>query len=203
MTKEQQQVREWMQKFGQETPEKPTIPSLEVRKLRAKLILEEALETCHALNMHPYLKRNHYEDDMLEEDSYGFWEDSKQQVDLSLIADGCEDLKVVTEGTLVACGLVEKEHISYGLDLSPEQEYRDPLFDEVMRSNNSKLWNSEDLEKEYPSGLPEGWTFKIIAEHPEVEGVYAALVKDKDGKIIKPPSYSPPQLQPIIEKMSK
>ena len=45
MTENQKQVRDWMSAFGQETPDKPGIPSLEVRKLRAKLILEEALET--------------------------------------------------------------------------------------------------------------------------------------------------------------
>lgn len=44
MNKEQKQVREFMQVFGQECPQKPIIPSLEIRKLRAKLIMEEALE---------------------------------------------------------------------------------------------------------------------------------------------------------------
>lgn len=49
MLKHQQKVREFMQKAGQETPDKPTIPNREVRYLRAKLILEECLEAIDAL----------------------------------------------------------------------------------------------------------------------------------------------------------
>lgn len=49
MLKHQQKVREFMQKAGQETPDKPKIPSRENRYLRAKLILEEAIEAIDAL----------------------------------------------------------------------------------------------------------------------------------------------------------
>lgn len=45
MTKEQLAVKEFMLKAGQECPNKPTIPNLKTRKLRAKLMLEETLET--------------------------------------------------------------------------------------------------------------------------------------------------------------
>jgi hypothetical protein len=47
------------------------------------------------------------------------------------------------------------------------------LFKEVHRSNMSKLW----LDKDTPY-----------------------VVKDKAGKVLKPPTYSPPNLQPILEK---
>lgn len=88
-----------MRKADQEIPSKPTIPSEEIRKLRATLILEEALETIAALGFEvvsgdgtpgigiaPYGKPN------LEE-----------------IADGCADLSVVTIGTLSACGIHDEE----------------------------------------------------------------------------------------------
>jgi predicted HAD superfamily Cof-like phosphohydrolase len=170
MTNEQKQVKDWMVKFGQECPEKPVIPSLEIRKLRAKLILEEALETIMALGLFPYMRRTHYEDDMIEDDSIGLWEDPKGRADLKEIADGCEDLKVVTEGTLIACGLVK----DYGEEWKDLTE--DPLFNEVMRSNNSKMWQ--------------------IGEHE------FKTVKDSDGKVIKSPSYFPPNLQPIINELN-
>lgn len=123
MTNEQANVRDWMKAFGQETPEKPEIPSLEVRKLRAKLILEEALETleglgfklndpCTGLQFNIMAALNHC---------------SIVKPNLTEILDGCEDLKVVTEGTLIACGLVTPNE-------DPEV-YEDPYFNEVMRSN--------------------------------------------------------------------
>lgn len=199
MTSEQNNVREWMQAFGQETPEKPIIPSLEVRKLRAKLILEEALETCKALGFDP--DDGHLVDDML---------DIATIVEPSLkeIADGCEDLKVVTEGTLVACGLVKTIYC--------DKMDKDPLFDEVMRSNWSKMWTTDEVNKrgvvtdgdseafdataiigQDTLGDEEGWTYKAV------EGTNKWLVKDSNGKVIKSPSYSPANLEPIIEEMKK
>lgn len=196
MTNSQKSVRDWMAAFGQKTPEKPCVPSLEVRKLRAKLILEEALETCYALNMHPYLRRNHYEDDMLEEDSYVFWEDKNQEIKLSDIADGCEDLKVVTEGTLVACGLVrEPPRTKSGILLPTCYIGVDPLFDEVIRSNWSKMWTEDELDV-YLSD-------DECKKHQVTKHGDKYLVKDSSGKVIKSPSYSPANLQPIIDELSQ
>ena len=45
MTKEQERVKNWMVKFGQDAPDKPTEIDEKTAKLRAALILEEALET--------------------------------------------------------------------------------------------------------------------------------------------------------------
>ena len=44
-------IKAFMQKVGQETPEIATIPDEKTRILRAKLILEEALETVEALGV--------------------------------------------------------------------------------------------------------------------------------------------------------
>jgi hypothetical protein len=49
MNEVQKGIKDWSEKFGQVINSAPTVPSLEVRKLRAKLILEEALETVEAL----------------------------------------------------------------------------------------------------------------------------------------------------------
>jgi len=60
-------IKEFMKLAGQDTPKKPIEPSSEIRKLRAKLILEEALETISALGFEVYPDRG-YEDSLpLEE----------------------------------------------------------------------------------------------------------------------------------------
>lgn len=72
------------------------------------------------------------------------------------IADALADLLYVTFGTAV----------ELGMDM-------EPIFNEVQRSNLSKLW---------PDGKPR---------------------YREDGKVLKPPNYSPPNLAPILEEQSK
>ncbi len=182
----QQQVKDWMQKFGQECPEKPINPSLEVRRLRAQLILEEAIETIEALGFY------------VNEDSEvvdGTWE-----CDLLSVADGCADLEFVTKGTLVACGI----------DGSG-------VFEEVCRSNNSKLWTNTDILQNSILSLPQLMmsnkviigqaqnTLTLAKVIPSIEQPDAParwLCKNVDGKIIKSPSYSPATIAPILEKQT-
>ncbi len=221
MTNEQQQVKQWMTAFGQSCPEKPTIPSLEVRKLRAKLILEEALETIEALGLSPIFIDTH---DGQQFDCHGCKIEFETMgvTNLIGIADGCEDLKVVTEGTLVACGLVKKEKMipqeEYGDGtvseaLKQEQTY-DPLFSEVMRSNRSKMWTTDEIN--YHQTEPRPLNYEHLGELVFTKFTYKGeelsayrkdgekwLVKDPSGKVIKSPSYSPANLQPIIDEMSK
>jgi predicted HAD superfamily Cof-like phosphohydrolase len=96
----------------QELPESPCIPNEEVRLLRAKLIMEEALETIHALGFvveldwlqdSPGGQRTHVWQEVRNQD-VGFVA-SGNGPDLIEIADGCADLSVVTIGTLSACGI--------------------------------------------------------------------------------------------------
>src|SRR5687767_7963031 len=86
-----------MKKAGQYPPPVPTIPDVETRRLRAKLILEEAFETIEALGFR----------------MEGTWENYKiveqSPPNLELIADGCADLSVVNIGTLIACGIDDVE----------------------------------------------------------------------------------------------
>ena len=86
-------VESFMILARQDVPESPGIPSIEVRLLRARLILEEAVETVMALgfdvNVDENVVRleNAYDPDLIE------------------IIDGCCDVSVVTTGTLIACGV--------------------------------------------------------------------------------------------------
>ena len=146
MTNEQRQVAKWMSAFGQETPSAPTIPSLEVRKLRAKLILEEALETIQGLGISAYVQDQDNEWDSIHDLHWEFQEVDRWEPSLDAIADGCEDLKVVTEGTLVACGLCQPKPPENVVGEIYRRADNDPLFDEVMRSNWSKMWTEDSLD---------------------------------------------------------
>jgi predicted HAD superfamily Cof-like phosphohydrolase len=165
-------VDRFMKLGGQEVPAKPTIPSLEVRKLRAKLILEEAIETINALGL-----RTEYTILMDGGVGYNFVEGFIP--DIVGIVDGCCDLRVVTTGTLSACGIN---------DIRPQE-----LVDE---NNLDKFkWTEKDVEK-------------LVNSNPRIfsydwQGKDICVVRRNDGKIIKPPSHQPPQLENEITRQSK
>jgi predicted HAD superfamily Cof-like phosphohydrolase len=99
----QQRVEELMVKAGQEIPDKPTIPSLEIRKLRATLILEEATECIRGLGFEPISNDSEWYDD------HKLILTNIHEPNLEEIADGCWDTIVVTTGTLSACGIHDIE----------------------------------------------------------------------------------------------
>ena len=103
-----QQIADFMKLAGQEVPEQPTIPSDEVRLLRARLILEEALET---IERGLGLKVLHLMDDgeryRVHFDDLSF--EVVGEPDIVELVDGCCDLEVVTKGTLLAFGV--RDHV--------------------------------------------------------------------------------------------
>lgn len=97
-----QKVEQFMHGAMQTVPDDPCIPSEEVRLLRAKLILEEAVETIHALGFTPRALGD--PDDIADVVTF----DDDLEPNLKEIIDGCCDLKVVTTGTLIACGVPDE-----------------------------------------------------------------------------------------------
>lgn len=98
-------ARELASKTYHELPDRVSMPSSEIRVLRAKLIFEEALETIRkGLGVSVHLKSRNG-DAVVEaiSDNAGFVANSKPN--LVEIADGCADVSVVTIGTLIACGI--------------------------------------------------------------------------------------------------
>ena len=100
-TEHYQRVKTFMEKVGQSTPTEVVVPDERTRLLRARLILEEALETVHALGISVRVKGN-----PIEINSCEFTPD--KSVDLEGIADGCADISVVTVGTLIAIGIEDE-----------------------------------------------------------------------------------------------
>lgn len=97
-----ERVKELMEKAGQIVRSVPTIPEPHERVLRAKLILEEAIETCEALGLRVYAGP-----EPLEMENLRF--DDVVIPNLVEIVDGCADIIVVTTGTLVSCGVADSE----------------------------------------------------------------------------------------------
>ncbi len=85
------------------------IPSLMVRELRARLILEEALETVVALGFHikPTAKLVFDMDDVVLLPA-----DGDYPANLEEVVDGCCDTIYVAVGTLLVCGAADLPHMA-------------------------------------------------------------------------------------------
>jgi predicted HAD superfamily Cof-like phosphohydrolase len=104
-------VKEFMQKANQETPSMPGVPDEETRLLRARLILEECLETIEALGV----ALVDYPDGLdLKVVGVG---------DMVEVMDGIADICVVANGTAIAYG-VDMERIQYLVDQSNLDKFR-------------------------------------------------------------------------------
>lgn len=101
----QRMVEDFMAKARQEVPLFPIIPSPEVRRLRAKIILEEALETINGLGFDVVVTGGHR---IVTKECVEFSSDGHVPPDLVEIVDGCADIRVVTTGTLSACGVPDE-----------------------------------------------------------------------------------------------
>jgi predicted HAD superfamily Cof-like phosphohydrolase len=145
-TNHQHRIESFMDKAGQEVPDTPTMPDLETRKLRARLIMEEALETISkGLGLHvnfgsgPHARRAVFWDMFFTEHGPG---------DLVELADGCADVSVVTIGTLSACGIKDEA-----------------LLEEVDSSNIKKFDEGWYKDEHGKVQKPPGW------QPPNIEAV--------------------------------
>ena len=127
-------IKAFMQKVGQDTPEIATIPDEKTRILRAKLILEEALETVEALGVKVEIGGHELEESELVYSPGA-------EVNLQEVADGCADISVVTMGTLIAFGIDDK-----------------PLLEEVDESNLRKFSEGSYRREDGKWMKPPGWT---------------------------------------------
>jgi hypothetical protein len=130
----QKAVREFMEKAGQHTPAFVGVPDENVRYLRAKLIAEEAAELVRALGF-----------DVSPMSIYKLT--GKTEANLVEIADGAADLRVVTTGTLISCGI--PDHILQRMvDLSNLRKFDgDFSFNEDGKLIKPDDWTAPPIEK--------------------------------------------------------
>ena len=117
-------IREFMESAGQTVNNEPTPLCEEDAILRARLIMEEALETCAALGVAIGVNIAESEEDAsYEELSFDRLAFVKyDETDLLGVVDGCCDILVVTLGTMVSIGVPDH-----------------PFMKEVNQNNLSKV----------------------------------------------------------------
>lgn len=135
-TPHQERIEAFMAAGGHQVPDKPTVPSRECRMLRAKLILEECLETIQALGFEvvPAGDADHVH-------KHGVSFREAHPVNMIEVADGCADISVVTIGTLSAFGIADES-----------------LLREVDRSNMEKFRDGVKHDQYGKIMKPAGWT---------------------------------------------
>lgn len=96
----------------QPPPATPSIPSVDVRLLRARLIMEEALETIEALgvtmSVNPDPGGSMWSDRDIDVRMLDASFKAHEVFDLAHVAKELADLEVVTTGTFVACGIHDR-----------------------------------------------------------------------------------------------
>lgn len=176
----QQDIVTLMKQFEQEVKDSPELPDSATRLLRARLVFEEALEFVRACGC----TVNSSEGTPVIDD-ISVQVDPNGTPDLVEYVDGCVDQLVVTYGALNAAGVEAQS-----------------AWDEVQRSNMSKAWPhcsicDAVLERGPAADLvhpgdsyAHGGTWKTILK----------VHKRDDGKFIKAPTYSPANINRVIEE---
>jgi predicted HAD superfamily Cof-like phosphohydrolase len=169
----QNKVKEFMKVFGQDCPDIPTIPDINTRILRVKLLLEEVLELAEASGVEIIDTFNAPLDtSSIKTNKIKFKEIENSTTSLVGVADALADISYVNYGAANA----------YGINIEPIEE-------EVHRSNMTKLFSSDEISK-----LDQN-NFKITKIRDN-----QFLVKSLDGKVQKSPSYSPADIDTLLTK---
>ncbi len=139
-----------MRSDKQAIPVRPTMPSLEIRMLRASLMLEETLETIRkGLGLEVCINSGMVSLELEDDTEITFKEDKEPS--LIEIADGCADVEVVTLGTASACGIAHQ-----------------PIFNAVMGNNLYKFAPGHSFRADGKMIKP--------ADHPNVAPLIVELL---------------------------
>lgn len=199
-TEHQQRVEAFMAKAQQQVPDKPTMPTPEVRILRAKLIFEEAVRELIGEGLQVFIR---------------LWDEKNQayhvitdpscvlvfiargvEPDMVKIADGAADTSVVTTGTLSACGIADRA-IQEAVDESNLAKFTVPTCPRCSRpmtySNAERHWYCDHDAESGSVVLPAN------------AGGYRSDGTDGNpaGKFIKPKDWKAPDIAGILEAQSK
>lgn len=165
-----QYTKDFMRAFKQEVPSWVIEPTINVRKMRARLILEEALETIEAMGLAPRTIKGEF---LIADEVKHYTYVNEKHPELDKVLDSIVDLDVVNKGTAIAFGFSE--------ELLQKAEKA------VYESNMSKLWS-------YRSSKPEHTSSFCFYDN----GNPRFIVTDATGKVIKPPTYKVPDIKKLI-----
>lgn len=175
-----------------ETFEHPINPingeiSQDLRKLRIALIFEELEELAHAGDLKDYFTDLCEEacakwNNMTDPTAPNKWApDGQGVVDRVEELDALADLRYVLDGAVLALGF---------------KDSFEEAFEEVHSSNMSKLvisWRKESEKSMYEEKGYVGLQFKKVGEE-------FLIMKAANGKLLKPSTYRPANIQKIVDK---
>lgn len=157
MNKIQSQVKEFMLAARQECPDSPRIPSLEDRKLRARLILEEALEFIEAsglslrVNQECFSQEYPCPEGPLSMEDFEVVE-SENPPNIIEIADAVSDLNYVSYGAANTYG-IDMEEIEDCVHKNNMSKFEDDWIDDHGKLRKGPNYKPVDLSKFFPSYL--------------------------------------------------
>jgi predicted HAD superfamily Cof-like phosphohydrolase len=137
----QRRVEKFMGNARQEVPKKVVLPNEGTRRLRAALILEEALETIEALGFTATGPSGY----QITAGSTDFLPTGEP--DLVEIADGCADIMVVTLGTLSACGIADESVMMEVLDSNDSKFAEGHYINEIGKLVKSPLYRPARIDQ--------------------------------------------------------
>jgi predicted HAD superfamily Cof-like phosphohydrolase len=174
-------VKKFMEHANQDTPDKPCVPDEETRVLRAKLSVEEVLETTLALGTCVRVRSSNGEMVEVNKDTVEIVP-SIIRPDLEAIVDGFADISVVNAGMLIACGITDVA-----------------ILQEVDKNNLAKF------EHHCPECGKPGGPFVGGGKVPgdrhcqDCDVEFRSGYRRNDGKWIKPASHKPPAIGVLLE----
>lgn len=152
MNKEQRQVKEFMLGCGQKVPDRPIVPDDKTLILRARLILEKALEYCDAAGIQITLDNS--DNNLVNINSLVF--KPVNEIDPVAMADALVDIKYVTNGAACAQGL-DLEPLEFAVHLNNMTKldggYTDE-FGKFRKGPNYKPIDLTDLIEEQKNPSP-------------------------------------------------
>lgn len=132
----------------QEIPKSPGLPSPEVRRLRAQLILEEAFETVEALGF--FVCSEVFNSDHLELWTFNtrglILVETDSTLDFEKAIDGCIDTIYVCVGTLMSMGVPDLPFID-AVCSANEAKFPDgkPVVNDAGKFQKPDGWNPPDI----------------------------------------------------------
>ena len=194
-TEHQQRVEQLMDGAEQHVPDRPMVPDEKTRLLRARLILEEVIETIEALGCQMVVNQEDWitpKDDMVLVEVIG-------PGDLEGIADGCADVIVVTTGTLSACGIAD-DSLQTEVDNNNLKKFRHICpkcgsdWTDVLAGSHEALCMVQPMT----TTRHEPGMWKCGTCGTEWRSGYS----DEHGKWIKPSTHKPPNIGEVIKEQT-